>query len=111
MKSRKDILKDILISAETGCVVKLKLKNLRNPVITAVERISNKSILLKPTCLYGYPLEKRTISLLDIEGIKRYKTYFDHPLFARLRYIKNNLSEVRKNLATLGSQRGERLAT
>lgn len=111
MKSRKDILKDILFSAQTGCVVKLKLKDIRNPVITSVERVSNKSILLKPTCLYGYPLERRKITLLDIEGIKRYKTYFDHPLFARLRYIKNNLSEVRKNIEAIGGQPGGTLTT
>lgn len=111
MKSRKDILKDILYSAQTGCVVKLNLKNSRNPVITAVDHVSDKSIVLKPTCLYGYPLEKRRISLLDIEEITRYKTHFDNPLFARLRYIKNNLSEVRKSLQSLGTHNGGTLAT
>ena len=111
MKSTKDILRDILFSAKTGRVVKLKLKGTANPVITAVEHVTNKTILLKPTCLYGYPLEKRKISLKDIEESRCYKAQFDHPLFARLRYIKNNLSEVRKTLSSLGAQPGEPLST
>lgn len=95
------VKKDIVISARTGCVVKLKLKDIANPVITAVESVSNNTIVLKPTCLYGYPLKKRTVTLSDIEQVKRYKTYFDHPLFERIRFIKNNISSVRTNLELL----------
>lgn len=95
------MLKDIQLSAETGCVVKLKLKDFPNPVITAVERVADDAIVLKPTCLYGYPLDKRNITLPEIEDLKRYNTYFHHPLFERMRFIKNNISAVRKNFKTL----------
>lgn len=98
MEDGGEILKDIIISAETGCVVKLKLKEFVNPVITAVESVSGNTIILKPTCLYGYPLKKRNVRLSDIEQIKRYRTYFNHPLFERIRFIKSNISSVRKNL-------------
>ncbi len=101
MEPRKEILKDILISAETGCVVKLKVKDIANPVITAVENVSDETVVLKPTCLYGYPLIKRNVRLSDIEYVKRYKTYFNHPLFERMRFIKNNISSVRRNLELL----------
>jgi len=102
MEAGGEMMKDMVVSAETGCVVKLKLKDITNPVITAVESINDNAIVLKPTCLYGYPLKKRNITLADIEHVKRYKTYFNHPLFERIRFVKNNISSVRKNLELLG---------
>lgn len=111
MKATKAILRDILVSLDTGCVVKLKLKDTLNPVITAVDQVSNESILLKPTCLYGYPLKKRTISLMDIEKCRRYKTRFDHPMFARLRFVRNNFSQMRKAIALSATSHHEPLAT
>lgn len=104
MKTTKEILRDILISAETSCVVKIKLKGVKNPVITAVERVEKKKIVLKPTCLYGYTLAKRTITLAEIESLTRYKTLFNHPLFERLRFIKNNIVEIRKNFGSFNEQ-------
>jgi hypothetical protein len=101
MKTVKDIFRDLLASANTNCVLKIKLKNVDTPVITAVERIGKKRILLKPTCLYGYRLSQRYITLPQIESVTRYKTQFDHPLFARLRFIKNNISEIRKSFQYL----------
>src|SRR5688500_15267972 len=104
MKTKKEIFKDILISAQTNCVLKIKLKDVDNPVITAVDHISKNKIVLKPTCLYGYRLKKRNITLLEIESVVRYKTQFDHPLFEKLRFIKNNISDLRKNFDLLGDQ-------
>jgi hypothetical protein len=97
MKSKKEIFTDILISAETGCVLKIKLRNEPTPVITAVEKVQKNKIILKPTCLYGYRLKKRTITLLEVEGVTRYKAHFDNPLFEKLRYIKNNISAIKQN--------------
>ncbi len=104
MKTSKDIFRDVLISSETNCVVKIKLKGVKNPVITAVDRIEKKKIVLKPTCLYGYTLAKRIITLPEIESLTRYKTQFDHPLFERLRFIKNNIVEIRKNFGSSNEQ-------
>lgn len=101
MKTKKDIFRDILASAETSCVLKIKLKNAPNPIITAVEKVQKNKIILKPTCLYGYKLKKRTITLLEIEGITRYKTHFDNPLFEKLRYVMNNISAIRHNFGRL----------
>lgn len=102
MKSKKDIFKDILISAQTGSVLKIKLRDSETPVITAVDHISKNKIVLKPTCLYGYPLKKRNITLLEIESVIRYKTHFDHPLFEKLRFIKNNIPTLRRDFGSLG---------
>lgn len=102
MKYTKEILSHIRASAETGCVLKLSLKGAKNPVITAIDEFSEDRIVLKPTCLYGYPLEKRMVALSEIESVKRFKTQFDSPLFTKLRFIKNNISGLRngfKNLA------------
>lgn len=108
MQSKKEILKDLLLSAGTGRVLKLTLKNVPNPVITAVDKITRNKIVLKPTCLYGYPLERRTISLLEIEAVRRYKAQFDNPLFERLRFLKNNVSQIRNNIKSWRQgQRGQ----
>jgi hypothetical protein len=109
MNTSNQTLSDIVASAETGCVLKIKLKDAKNPVITAVDKVVNNDIVLKTTCLYGYPLEKRMITLDEIESIQRYKTYFDSPLFAKLRFIKNNISELRTRIKTLGGEPAERL--
>lgn len=104
MKTSKEIFKDILISAQTNCVLKIKLKNLENPVITAVDHLSKNKIVLKPTCLYGYRLKKRNISLAEIESVTRYQTQFNHPLFEKLRFIKNNIADLRKSLDTFSQE-------
>ena len=104
MESEKEILKNILISAETGCVLKIKLKDLPNPVITAVEKVSRKNIILKPTCLYGYIIPRRQIRLTEIENITRYHTFFNHPIFAKQRFIKNNISELRGNFGHVNGE-------
>ena len=103
MKTKKEIFRDILISAQTNCVLKIKLRNEPNPVITAVDRVLKNKIILRPTCLYGYRLRKRTITLLDVESVTRYRTRFDNPLFQKLRYIRNNISAIRQNLTDLDS--------
>ena len=105
MKTKKEIFKDILISAQTNCVLKIKLRDQANPVITAVDHISKNKIVLKQTCLYGYKLNKRDITLLEIESVERYKTQFNHPLFEKLRYIKNNLSHIKQNFGGFRQRR------
>lgn len=104
MKSKKEIFSDILVSTETGCVLKIKLKGARNPIITAVERVGKKEIVLKPTCLYGYKLKQRNIRLPDIEDVVRYKTNFHSPLFEKLRFIKNNIAGMRRDFQAVGSE-------
>lgn len=100
MKTKKEIFKDVLISAQTNCVLKLKLKDTPNPVITAVDHISKNRIVLKPTCLYGYRLKKMSVTLLEIESVTRYNTHFNHPLFEKLRFIQNNISSIRKDFSS-----------
>lgn len=97
MKSKKEIFKDILISAQTSCVLKIKLTGVRNPMITAVDHIERNRIILKPTCLYGYPLAQRIVTLTQIENVTRYRAQFNHPLFEKLRFVRNNLSAIRKD--------------
>ena len=49
MNPVNDSFSDLQASANTGCVLKIKLKEAKNPIITAVERISEDDIILKPT--------------------------------------------------------------
>ena len=102
MKTKKEIFGDILISSRTGCVLKIKLRSQKNPVITAVDSVLSKKIILKPTCLYGYKIEKRVVTLSEIENVIRYETRFDHPLFQKVRFIKDNLRHIRRNIGTAG---------
>jgi hypothetical protein len=104
MKTKKELFRDILLSANTNCVLKIKLKNAENPIITAVDKVLKNKIILKPTCLYGYKLKKRTISLLEIESIIRYHACFNQPLFVKLRYIKNHISDMRNNRESFNSR-------
>lgn len=104
MKSKKLIFKDLLFSAETNCVLKIKLQNVPNPIITAVEKVEKGKIILKPTCLYGYTLRERTVHLHEIEGVIRYKTNFDNPIFVKLRFIKDNISAMRHNFDGFGQE-------
>lgn len=104
MKSKKQIFGDLLLSAKTSCVLKIKLQNVTNPIITAVDTVEKGKIILKPTCLYGYALRERSIRLHDIEGVTRYKTNFDNPLFVKLRFIKDNISAMRRNLEGFGQE-------
>jgi hypothetical protein len=107
MKSKKEIFRDILISAETNCVLKIKLKNAPNPVITAVDRVLQKKIVLKPTCLYGYKIKQPVITLTEIENVTRYKTHFNSPLFEKMRFVKDNISHIRKNFGVLNHTTSE----
>lgn len=100
MKRKKEILDDLITSAQTGCVLKMKLRNEKNPVITAVHKVVGNKIELKPTCLYGFQIKTPTITLPDIETITRYKICFDAPLFAQLRFVKNNIGQMRKSPGT-----------
>ena len=95
---KQEILNDILISAQTGCVVKLKLRNEKNPVITAVDKVAGDKIVLRRTCLYGYEIKNRKVALPDIEMIQRYRTRFDAPLFTQLRFVKNNIGQIRRQV-------------
>jgi hypothetical protein len=97
MKTKEEIFKDILRSSKTNCVLKIKIKDIPNPVITAVHRLEKNKVILKPTCLYGYELKKRTITLDKIEEVIRYRTNFNSPIFEKLRFIKNNISAMRQN--------------
>ena len=104
MTTRSTILDDIQHSAETNSVLKIKLKNVANPLITAVEKVEDKQIILKPTCLYGYEIAKRSIDLSDIESVSRHKTRFNHPVFERLRFIRKHISEIRNNFEGFSDQ-------
>ena len=66
---------------------------------------SKNKIVLKPTCLYGYKINQRNITLLEIESVTRYKTNFNHPLFEKLRFIKNNISQIRKDFGSFADER------
>ncbi len=101
MESKKEIFREILYSANTNCVLKIKLKRSNSLLITAVDRISKNEIILKPTCLYGYKIKQQKITLLEIDSVTRYHANFYHPLFVKLRYVKDNITALRQNVKSL----------
>lgn len=99
---KKEILRELLLSENRGYVLSIKLKEFLRPVKTAVKSVEHNKIILEPTCIYGHPLERTTVTLIEIEWVKRYKALFTSPVFESIRIIKNNIEVMRGNLRTMG---------
>ena len=86
--------------------LKIKMKNAINPIITAVDKVMENEILLKPTCLYGFAIETPLIPITEIESVIRYHTNFSHHLFVKMRYIKKNIAAMRINIEPFNNRTG-----
>jgi hypothetical protein len=95
---KKEILRELLLSENRGYVLSIKLKNQSSLLRTAVRKVEHNRIALESTCIFGYPLERTTITLIDIEWVKRYKVLYTSPVYESIRIIKDNIRLMRNNI-------------
>jgi hypothetical protein len=95
---KKEILRELLLSENRGYVLSIKLKDQASILKTAVRRVEHNRIVLESTCIFGHPLERTTITLTDIEWVKRYKVLYANPVYESIRIIKDNIRLMRTNI-------------
>lgn len=103
--SRNEILGELLLSEKADNVLSIKLRDHARPFLTSVDKVLLDKILLQPTCIYGYPLHRRTITLVEIESVTRYNVSFSSPIFERIRQIKDNIRNMRDNIDRINERR------
>ncbi|HYG04017.1 MAG TPA: hypothetical protein VD927_16340 [Chryseosolibacter sp.] len=93
------MLKDLFRSKESGNVVAFKVKGNEKTVLTAVDDVrANRIIVLNPVSVYGVPIEESVLHLEDIENIRVYNARYTDPIYVRIRELKNNIDQIRRNL-------------
>ena len=102
---KKEILRELLLSENRGYVLSIKVKNEFQPIKTAVQLVEHNRIVLMPTCIYGYALEKTTLTLLEIEWVKRYRVLYSNPMYESIRMIKENIRLMRDRIAVIPHNR------
>jgi hypothetical protein len=95
---KKEILRELLLSENRGYVLSIKLKDQSTALRTAVRKVEHNRIVLESTCIFGHPLERTTITLIDIEWVKRYKVLYSSPVYESIRIIKDNIRLMRSNI-------------
>jgi hypothetical protein len=95
---KKEILRELLLSENRGYVLSIKLKGQARTLRTAVRKVEHNRIVLESTCIFGHPLERTTITLIDIECVKRYKVLYSSPVYESIRIIKDNIRLMRSNI-------------
>jgi hypothetical protein len=101
---KKEILRELLLSENRGFVVSIKLKGQRQPIKTAVRHLDHNKIILESTCIFGHPLDRTVITLLDIEWVTRYKVLYNSPVYESIRLIKDNIRLMRSRLGVITEQ-------
>lgn len=100
--NKKEILRELLLSENRGYVLGIKLRGDDKPIKTAVRSVEHNRINLEPTCVFGHPLARTAITLLEIESVKRYQTFFSNSVFESIRIIKNNIDAMKGNISAIG---------
>lgn len=101
---KKEILRELLLSENRGFVLCIKLKGQRQPVKTAVKHLDHNRIVLQPTCIFGHPLDRTVVTLVDVEWVTRYKVLFDSPVYESIRLIKDNIRVMRSRIGAINEQ-------
>jgi hypothetical protein len=101
---KKEILRELLLSENRGFVLCIKLNNDRKLIKTAVKHLDHNKIVLQATCVFGHPLERTVLTLLDIEWVKRYKVMYDSPVYESIRMIKDNIRIMRDRIGSISTQ-------
>jgi hypothetical protein len=101
---KKEILRELLLSENRGFVLSLKLKGDNRPIKTRVKQVEHNRIVLESTCIFGHPLERTVLTLIDIEWVKRYKVLFDSPVYESIRMIKDNIRLMRTRIGVISEQ-------
>lgn len=95
---KKEILRELLLSENRGYVLAIKTKDHTHPIKTACRHVDHNKIELEPTCIFGHPLDRTTLTLLDIEWVKRYRVLYTSPVYESIRLIKGNIRLMRANI-------------
>jgi hypothetical protein len=99
MKSdKKEILRELLLSENRGYVLSIKLKDQSIILKTAVRKVEHNRIVLESKCIFGLPLQRTVLTLIDIEWVKRYKVLYTSPVYESIRIIKDNIRLMRHNI-------------
>jgi hypothetical protein len=101
---KKEILRELLLSENRGYVLSIKIKDCSHPLRTAVKQINHNRIILESTCIYGHPLERSVLTLVEIEWVKRYKVFYSNSVFESIRIIKDNIRLMRNNIAAINAK-------
>lgn len=101
---KKEILRELLLSENRGFVLNIKLIDDSRPIKTAVKHVDHNKIVLESTCIFGHPLERTVLTLLDIEWVKRYKVQFDSPVYESIRLIKDNIRLMRNRIGIMAPE-------
>jgi hypothetical protein len=89
------ILKALISSKKTGRVVGIRLKKKAKPIVTAVDDLNDHVVQVKESTCYGQTISNRNIPLKDIETVRCFNSYFEDPMFVRLRNLKNSIRKIR----------------
>jgi hypothetical protein len=100
---KKEILRELLLSENRGYVVSIKIKDQKRPLKTGVKRVEHNKIILHPTCIFGHPLDRSVITLVEIEWVKLYKVFYSSPVYESIRIIKDNMRLMKNNLSAIGA--------
>ena len=98
MTSENKIMKALLHSKKTGRVVGICLKKRSKLLVTAVEEIDSLSVTVKESTFYGQLIARRNIRIDDIESVRSFNSYFEDPMFVRLRNLKLSIRKIRSAL-------------
>jgi hypothetical protein len=98
---KKEILRELLLSENRGYVLSIKIKGKPTPLKTAVKNVDHNKITLHDTCIFGHPLERSVITLVEIEWVKRYRVLYTSPVYESIRIIKDNIRLMRTNIEAI----------
>src|SRR5687768_11680394 len=101
---KKEILRELLLSENRGFVLGIKLSNSKGLIKTAVKHVDHNKIILQSTCIFGHPIERTVLTLLDIEWVKRYRVTYDSPVYESIRMIKENIRIMRNRIGAITTE-------
>lgn len=98
-KSYNQIIADLFKSKSRGNIVSLKVKGSDKQLLTTVNEVKgNCIVILNPVSVYGAPIDEAVFHIEDIESLKVYSALYSDPVYVRIRELKNNIDQIRKNL-------------
>jgi hypothetical protein len=92
-KTKEEILLELQISLQKNNVVGVFTRDTRELITTAVKRIEEieggeTMIVLEEIDLHGYPIDRNSLSLSNIEKVIHFSIGFDDPQYVKVRRIE-----------------------
>lgn len=99
-KSYEKILSDLFKSKSSGNVIAVKVKGNEKTILTSVQEVKgNRIVVLNPVSVYGSQIDESVLHLEDIEMLRVYNARYTDPIYVRIRELKNNIDQIRRNLS------------